>query len=398
MNDMAPTARVLYPTLLTYAALSWLINGLHSRPRDDSAGKALVRCVLPLTSDTNNENLYTQDQPLALFDDEASGIPHTPGGLIFLRHITIPPEANTVRFLDGNRYLSQNVFKNLFGKSEEEIQNKISPTGFKTRSSVPRMRHASRKGSTHKRNRDELQQDPDNATFPHLNTIEVEHEIPDYGPDQEDTALPIYIQPVEPMGLTLDRLFAQFSSDIIQKIGNPKNLAEPSYCPLSRGAREHITPEDIMTNNLGELFTIVQWKKATTDVWQNIFHCLFPRREHVTPLSAQHYSGMVYYVEWKRVLLKLSCEDAGEVRTAMFQRFDTLVWAPAATTDRVWVYKTEDPEWNSLPRRERLGVATRAGPRIYLAPHNNGLPILRTAADIARESLREEEEESSDEE
>jgi hypothetical protein len=346
----------------------------------------------------DGEDLSTERPPLSFFDpdEEDFGTPQTPAGLIFLRHITIPPEASMVRFMDSNCQLPDRMFKKIFEKSLEEIEHKVNPSGFRTRDSVPKSRHPERKTLTSKRNRDDYEQDPDNATFPQLNNILVEFETPEYGPDLEENAMPVYIQPAEPMGLTVDRLFAQYASDIIQKIGNPKDVRLGSYCPLNRGARERITLDDITTADLGKLFTTVQWQQATAEEWYKNFNHLFPRKNHITPSSAQHYHLMAYYAEWKKAMLQLSDEDAGNVRASMFQRYNTLVWVPAASGDRLWNYSRTEG-WNNLPPAQGLR-RNQGGPKVYFSPKNGVNPTLRTAEDIAREALREEEEEGSAEE
>ncbi|KAM6491327.1 hypothetical protein JOM56_013101 [Amanita muscaria] len=41
-------------TLNTYAALVWLINGLHNWPPDDQAGRSVAKMALPLTNDLDD--------------------------------------------------------------------------------------------------------------------------------------------------------------------------------------------------------------------------------------------------------------------------------------------------------------------------------------------------------
>lgn len=244
---------------------------------------------------------------------------------------------------------------------------------------------------TREQNREDVEDDPDaTATFPHLNTITLQFKTPDFGPDLEDTALPVYVQPVEPLGVALDRLFSQYACNIIQKIVNPKDVSMGSYCPLKPSAQECITLNDIITTHLGWLFTAVQWWQATVNEWQKPFCYLFPAKGHTTLSSAQHYHITAYYREWKKMLLQLSDEDAGEVRAAMFQHYNTLMWVLAASNNHLWNY-SQSEEWKSIPPKQ-------GGPRIYFTPQKVVCLTLHTAEDVEREALCEEEEESSNDE
>lgn len=135
MNEMSGPQRAFYVTLLTHAGLVWLINGLHSHPLNDSTGKSLIKCVLPFEcSDDEARGI-----PTSFFNsnDEDLGVPITPAGLIILHHITIPPEASTVRFLEINCQLPSHVFKKTFEKPLEEVQHKLNPSGFELGTPFP---------------------------------------------------------------------------------------------------------------------------------------------------------------------------------------------------------------------------------------------------------------------
>jgi hypothetical protein len=153
-------------------------------------------------------------------------------------------------------------------------------------------------------------------------------------------------------------------------------------------------PEDIITTDLSKLFVAVQWRQATTDEWNKTFQHLFPRKNHMSPLNVQYYHLMAYYREWKKVLSRLDDEDAGDVRTAMFQCYNTLKWVPAASSDCVWNYSRTEG-WNNLPL---VQGGTRGGPKLFFAPSNRVLPTLHPAEDVRREAMREEEEEGSEDE
>lgn len=384
MNQLSNAERAHSSCYLTYAALAWLINGLHSRPDDTSTGRAIVRAALPLTMDLQDVHLYTQGQ-VAETLVTSDGIPYAPCGILYLRRMFVPPEANKVRLHHGPA-LDDNVFRRIFGKSLGELTMQHNATGFRTRGSLPAKRYPMVKGLTKKRAHNEEQE----ATFPELNHIIVASEVPDYGPDEEQHAPPLDGEHQLDTGILLDALWQQFATDIIQKIGNPQDVHEASYCHLTRGTRQNITIDDINTQYIGSIFTKVQWKVASYLEWNKVFDYLWPSSSHTTPLAAQHYPTMNYYRDWKHLIHKVTCDQEQKLRQAVKQLFATLLWIPAATSDRVWVYKVGDEEWSTLP------TGGKKGPRILWSPTTHLMPkIVHPQAIVNVDALREEEEEDS---
>lgn len=283
INSSHRKERALYQSVLLVAACVWLINGLHSRPDDDSTARHLVKVILPLTSDLNgNADLFTQGEALEDFDEgDDPGVPHTRGGLVFLRELVWPPLASGIRFR-ALRDLPDNAFFRLFDQTYSALRQKLIPDGFRTRSDVPTTRYPTRKTITPTTDWDK-DFDPVDASHPDLNAIEVAEDIEIYGPDVvEETQL--FVPPVEAIGVTVDRLLDQFAADIIVKIGNPRNTFEGSYCPLQPPHHRLLKLKDISTCNVGLLFRKVQFKRAHRDEWIKAFQAIFPSKTHVTPL------------------------------------------------------------------------------------------------------------------
>ena len=88
------------------------------------------------------------------------------------------------------------------------------------------------------------------AQFIQFTEIEVPIKVDDAGP--EDITM---------VGASLDKIWQQYASDILQKVGNPcnHNLAVASYSHLPQYNRQQLSINDINTLDLDHLFAQIQW-------------------------------------------------------------------------------------------------------------------------------------------
>ncbi|KAK2464157.1 hypothetical protein APHAL10511_003850, partial [Amanita phalloides] len=127
LNSQPAMARSAPSVLTTYAALVWLINGLHNRPPSDQAGRAVSRIALPLTVDLdhNDRLMYGFE---AVPEDPEDAVPFCPGGMMFFRTMTFPPWSNVARLCRlRDRMLPGNIFKHMFKKTMEDLQLQLNP-------------------------------------------------------------------------------------------------------------------------------------------------------------------------------------------------------------------------------------------------------------------------------
>jgi len=269
----------------------------------------------------------------------------------------------------------------VFGCSIEEIGRKFFQSGTYHRRArqgyVPQ-----RKGYTKvRRIRADAEDIP--AQFVEFAEMEVPIEVNDAGP--EDITM---------VGAALDKIWQQYASDILQKVGNPRNrnLAVASYSPLAQYNRQQLSIDDINTLDLDQLFTQIQWRRASQEEWDKSFSILFPAKGFQPGHSMKHLTGCAYYNNYLELINQLSEEDATQICDALSAKSRTLAWVPAAISDRCWDYRTTDQSFMAIPRKND------GGPRIYVNPWIGGQPNLTDHSEEDRIALREEEEENSEEE
>lgn len=379
------------PVLTTYAALTWLINGLHNRPGDDTAGRAVVSVALPQTQDWNAGDPLLQGVEREYFEtapDFSGGYPYNPCGLIFLREMVIPPESNTIRLSMG-RQLDEHGFYANFGMAEQALRARIMsniPAIGESGSNVQRF--PMRKGLTKKARR--VVEEP--SSFPTLldqtPANPQEHNFgPDIAPDLPDP--PGYLGNTTPtLAERAAHIWGQFATDIIQKIGNPKGRAQASYCRFSQERRELATIDTLKTVNLKDIFTQVQVRAdPNKKQWNDAFDALFPVKGQVFSDDSQHWNKLAYHQKFIQLMDESTHEQMVAIRLEMWGKFCELPWAPAADFTRLW-YTRRLGGSKSFPRNDSLG------------PHviwNYTMTHLKPTFDAPDATLlREEEEESSD--
>ncbi|KAF8872162.1 hypothetical protein BD779DRAFT_1428774, partial [Infundibulicybe gibba] len=160
------------------------------------------------------------------------------------------------------------------------------------------------------------------------------------------------------------QLWAQFASDLIQKLGNPRDISSNSYSHLVLSKRELLTNDVMETRYLGEVFSRVQWVLATKAQWNKSFGYLWPPAGYRAASGSSHYYSMGYYTRWVGLMERVSPTDAQLIRNEIRALFDRLMWAPAAICDRVWDFKTKSrgsDAFAQLPAGLPIG-----GPKIYI--------------------------------
>lgn len=381
INTEPIRTRCLQSTLALVAGLVYLINSLHSRPEDDRAGRAIQKAVFPLTKDIRHPNILVPNRDLtrvaAKYPD---GFPYALAGSLFLTDIWLKPQTERIKFRES-RIVPDTVFKRVFGCDFDEIGRKFFQSGAVLRA-VRRGYVPQRKGYTKKRR---VQADDNElpAQFEEFADIEVPMDIDDAAP--EDITM---------VGRTLETIWQQYASDIMQKVGNPRNrnLAVTSYSHLAQYNRQQLSIDDINTLDLNELFAQIQWRRASEEDWEKSFNILFPPKGYTPGYTMKHLPTCNYYNTYLELINQVEDADAVDIRGALSAKSRTLAWIPAAISDRCWDYRTNDRSFISIPRKNE------GGPRIYINPCIGGQPNLADHVEEDRIALREEEEEESEEE
>ncbi|KDQ27215.1 hypothetical protein PLEOSDRAFT_158883, partial [Pleurotus ostreatus PC15] len=310
--------------LSTYAATVWMINGVHSRPDNQTGGRACHDIALPKYAD------YTHDDLVQLgYDDNAVAHVSTnttatfsPYGVLFMRRIYFPPESNTVRLAVGDR-LPLEHYEWVFNKTLPELRRMFGATGITRRRDLPRTRFRMNKGMSRARTGPSTIDVPPN--FFGLEAVE-EMITQETGPDVDAATHVLEAAPRKTVEQKALELWQQFPSCVLQKIGNPKDWGLSSYCRLSQTERRVAGIEKMKTTNLAVVFTRVQVKAATKQQWQDAFNAIFPPKGHDLPPSAQGWPFMIYYQDWKALLASLNETNAMEVRKVIWKEFKKLTW------------------------------------------------------------------------
>jgi hypothetical protein len=237
--------------------------------------------------------------------------------------------------------------------------------------------------------------DEDNQIATGFTRLEAVASLPkyvDYGPDAHQYHASLD-DGHEHVGQRVDKIWKQYLTDVVQKIGNPIGTPDmnqqPSYCILPPHQRSDITMADLQDPNLANIFRIVNVKRINPDDWEKLFTHLFPYPNHQLPFSHQHFNGMSYYGDWGELINEVPGGDVIAVQRAVKKEFDKLAWAPAAQVDRIWIYQ---PVKGLLTYPGGYPTHEHA-PKIVWNPKRKGQPIWIPSAVI---DLREEEEESGD--
>ncbi|KAF8327115.1 hypothetical protein F5887DRAFT_1083974 [Amanita rubescens] len=398
LNSLASQTRCRPSTLYTYAALVWLINGLHNRPPSDQTGRAVARIALPLTSDLDHEHRHLFGIDDDLEDDEA--VPFCPGGMMFLRRMTFPPNSDCARLMwNRDRTLPDAAFQHIFRRPMTDLRREMDPIfRIRNKPTRPRKRYTVSRKMSALRN---PQADEPDAPPPESFTLNLRdvalvrrsHLETEWGEDVAQMHEPLSDDEADVAGRALE-IWRQFASDVVQKIGNPmgtkERAREESYCILPPSERMDITVENLKDPNLAKIFRVVFVKRVNDEGWMTTFDNLFPPPNRLLPASHQQYTQMRYYDAWMRLMQMIGSRDIWAVRRAVKNEFNKLAWAPAAQADRIWIYRSAH-DLMAFPAKRGVDHA----PRIVWNPKQKHLqPQFIPPAVL---EMREEEEEGSDE-
>ena len=234
--------------LLLVAALVWLANGLHSRPDDGSAGRNLMTAVLPLVerdgADANTLAFYAQtDFGDGQNEDDDSRLPYIPHGLVFFK--TLKLESVPVRRFHRGNHLADFAFLFFFGKDYDSIADLVFPVGIVCQRLPPRDRIGNR---THMTAAPFQLMDEEPQPCP-FGLAERGYQLPppvlDQGSDMDLDSDDADEEGEEDGGgknidEVLTKIWRCFLCDIIRKSPNPKGASSPSYCKISKAARNQI--------------------------------------------------------------------------------------------------------------------------------------------------------------
>ena len=328
--------RCLRSTLALVAGLVYLINSLHSRPEDDRAGRAIQQTIFPLTQNIEHPNILVHNRDLtrvaARYPD---GYPYAMAGSLFIADMWLKPQTERIKFRQS-RVVPETVFKRVFGCEFDEIGRKFFQSGV-----LRALRHGyvpQRKGFTKKR-RARADDNEIPAQFEAFADIEIPIDLDDAAP--EDITM---------VGPTLDKIWQQYASDIMQKVGNPRkrDLTVTSYSHLPQYNRQQLTIEDINTLDLNQLFTQIQWRRASEDDWEKSFNILFPPQGYQPGHSMKHLRTCKYYNNYLELINQVENQQALDIRQELSAKSRTLAWVPAAISDRCWDYRTNDSSFISI--------------------------------------------------
>lgn len=357
INSDAVLIRRLESTLMLVAALVYLTNSLHSRPDNNSHSQKLQKAIFPLTNDLQSRHLLIRHISDERMEREyPEGVPCAIGGVMYLRDFLIKPPSTSFQFVVVSLLNNDLAFKRVFGCLREDTMRVLFKAGITQRAQligyVPQ-----RKGYTKKRAPKEAEQlEPQ---FPELADTVVEIVV-----KTEDGDLPT--EDVH-LGKQMEDIMQQYATDIMQKIGPPRDNSKLStYSSLTQYDRQHLSLNDISTLNLGNLFTQVQWRRATKEDWQKAQERIFPAVDHQVSQSQYHLKNCRYFNNYLTLVQLLPSEQAIEVQQTFHKKLDELPWLPETRLDRLWVYKKGDKTWNKVPNAEHRR------PRIIVNPHTGG--------------------------
>ncbi|KAG2029692.1 hypothetical protein BDR03DRAFT_1018076 [Suillus americanus] len=382
-QNQGPAELRFTSTALTLTAgLTWLANGLHSRPDDGSAARDLMCAILPLTYDYDVNGI--QIIPRQHHIDNNDGLPFCAHGAFFLRDMVFPPIADVPR-MTRTHVISHTSYKFFFGCDFNVLRNKFHPTAYIPRSSIPKSRVKTQKGMSKRHRADNPEP---SAAFANL-----EYEAPpppqDIGDDlpfDERLDLPPGID--EPFAITITKHWNQFCSDVLQKCGNMKgNPLAPSHCRLSMNERLLVTEDIYKETNLAVIFYRVQWKRAHPVEWREAFDKFFPPPGTPPRMQPQNYPNMTYWMDWADMKRDKPAYIIDEIRTKYWALFKLLYWVPKPYSDRLWKY-SEDSAFATLPTNYKSSA-----PHVITNP-GKPTPTWQPAVDGAEELAGEEEEDN----
>jgi hypothetical protein len=339
--------RVLDESLLLTAASVWLINSLHSRPDDGPSSRELMKAVLPITDDDDEDDLWLAHAPRngqgGNGEDESdedefhTGTPWYPYGAIFLRRIISGANIPVPRMRRGGPFLSTAAFQYWFKASQEEIRHKYFRVGILPRKQPGNVRRPSTKAKFTPTYRTGSGS-PEPVAF-HLAERGLRLPSPpvDDGSDNEGPAR--HTNGTGDIDEEVTHIWRQFLVDVIIKSPNPKRAGRDSYCRLTHDERLLVHEALYENRNLSEVWNACQWRVAGLDEWRRAFNNMFPPAGHETNARVQNYLQCQYYLKWKETCARADPQTSEAIRRAIKEKVFSLNWIPDAAQDKMWQTK-----------------------------------------------------------
>lgn len=110
-------------------------------------------------------------------------------------------------------------------------------------------------------------------------------------------------------------IWQQYASDIMQKVGNPRNcdLAITASSHPPQYNRQQLTIEDINTLDLNQLFVQIQWQHTSKDDWEKSFNILFPPKGYRPGHSMKDLTTCNYYNNYLELINDIEKQQALDI-------------------------------------------------------------------------------------
>ncbi|KAG6906448.1 hypothetical protein DXG01_013908 [Tephrocybe rancida] len=347
------------------AGLVWLLNGLHSAPDIGASSKNLIAGILPHVdrvnadpdilaygSPTEDDDVRSDDSSDSDIDDaprvrtrrDATTLPAYPNGLIFLRQLRIGTGYPVPRLSKGQP-LTEKAFRFFFGTTLEEALDSIYKTVIVQEPHPTRVNNKRKKTMTYF-NWGQQTQEPEFSLsqagyelepIPRDEGSDIEND----GGEDED--------PEATLDTVLTKLWRQGLLDFTSKVPNPRDASIPSYCVIPVADRTTITIDAYSDLSLSAYFRDCQYRVADRKEWSDLFDTLFPPKgKNKQGKTVQNYRQSQYYIQWVKLRDQSDDETFSIIRSEVRKKFNTVVWMPAAKSDRIWATKPEPGRYNKL--------------------------------------------------
>jgi hypothetical protein len=141
----------------------------------------------------------------------------------------------------------------------------------------------------------------------------------------------------EPAASVVEHILRQMPVDVIGCAANGYNAVLGSHVLLDQSLRGEQTLELFQSLDLRGVFDKARVLYMDQRQWQQQFDRYFPRKGWVQPVTLMHFPGLRYFNKWNNFLANnLNVLHAEQVRKEVKKVFDTLLWVPAAESDRLW--------------------------------------------------------------
>ena len=387
MQATGPSSlRVLPESLLLTAATVWLVNGLHARPDDKPASRALMHAALPLDEASTADPFTmllparrrrpTNDTDVGLFGDDPEFndsdelVPVCPYGVVFFRRVKI--DVPVPRFWAGGHALDDQSFRFWFKGSIDEIKRRydhhvIIPTSHLPHTSIARNKT---------RMTTNIEQATDEAEANMFQLAIQGHELhPAITDGEPDLILQLQTSEQSDIDPVASHIWRLCLIDLARKSPNKGGKGGHPYLKRTMAERETTTEDLFNIRILSNIWIAVQWKNATNDDWRRAFDYLFPPKgTQIAKLNTQNFSACNYFARWSELIDHNQESVVQAIRDAYWQRFKNLSWIPQVTADRIW-------NTSFLPKQFRRLPPGTTGPAPRILINTSIVPVWNNSDD-----------------